>query len=93
MIVQPSIGTLDFANGIVNLNQFTPTALASGTTLSLYALPQSSDLVPSQNQLISIDLADSPIIVIDDRAQASAQFGFGGSTNAGAAIVTLPGTV
>lgn len=91
IIVQPSIGTIDFSNGIVSLMQFAPTALSVGTSIPLYALPQTSDLVPSQNQLLSIDLTDSYIVVIDDRASGTGQFGFGGSTNAGGTF-NLPGT-
>jgi hypothetical protein len=58
-----SIGTINYATGLMNLNSFLPTAY-SGSHLSIYADPLEKDVKALRNQILLI--AGATVTVVDD---------------------------
>ena len=61
-----SAGTIDYTNGVVNINAVKITAVsnvdgATSTQIRVTAIPSSSDVVPVRNQILEIDLVNSTI--------------------------------
>lgn len=91
-VVQPSIGTVDFGVGTVTLSNFAPTAFSNGgTTLTLYALPGTADIIPSFNQILVIDPADI-VVQVRDEATSPATTPAASATPA-SSLLRLPGTL
>jgi hypothetical protein len=90
VVVQPTIGTLTPAQGILQLQGFAPTALAHGLTIPIFAVPASSDVLSKQNQLILLDPNDVGLVLVDDAVSPGAAVG-GSSVTSGGATLTLPG--
>ena len=61
-----SAGTIDYTNGVVNINALKITAIsnvdgATSTQIRVTAIPSSSDIVPVRNQILEIDLVNSTV--------------------------------
>jgi hypothetical protein len=90
-VVQSSIGSIDYSTGTIQLTSFAPTAIKDNvSTIALYAIPASSDIHPTQNQLLVLDPADVTIVLHND-AVSSRTTAIGTGTNAGGSSLTLPG--
>lgn len=65
--VVQNLGTIDYAKGIIVLNDFRPTAFADGgVTLKITAVPAEVDILPLRGQIITIRESDITINLIDD---------------------------
>ena len=61
-----SAGTIDYTNGVVNINAVKITAVsnvdgATSTQIRVTAIPSSNDVVPVRNQILEIDLVNSTV--------------------------------
>ena len=61
-----SAGTIDYTNGVVNINALKITAIsnvdgATSTQIRVTAIPSSNDVVPVRNQILEIDLVNSTV--------------------------------
>ena len=61
-----SAGTVDYSNGVVNINALKITAVsdvdgATSTQIRVTAIPSSTDIVPVRNQILEIDLVNSTV--------------------------------
>ena len=61
-----SAGTIDYTNGVVNINAVKITAVsnvdgATSTQIRVTAIPNSNDIVPVRNQILEIDLVNSTV--------------------------------
>jgi len=74
-----NIGTIDYAQGIVKINSFRPTAYF-GSFISLYVSPKTEDVRAETNELLLF--SDTKITMIDERT----------STNFGVSTVTTQGS-
>ena len=77
-----SAGTIDYSNGIVNINAVKITAVsnvdgASSTQIRVTAIPNSNDVIPVRNQLLEIDIVNSTVTGVID---ATATTGVGYTT-------------
>ena len=75
-------GTIDYSNGIVNINAVKITAVsnvdgASSTQIRVTAIPNSNDVIPVRNQLLEIDIVNSTVTGVID---ATATTGVGYTT-------------
>ena len=81
-----SAGTIDYATGAIAVNALNISSISNirglaSTVVELTLTPNSNDIVPLRNQILSIDVANSSITVIVDTL-------VGGSSNAGIGYVT-----
>lgn len=67
IVVDPKIGTVDYANGIVTIRNLNITALADAY-FELTIKPQSNDVVSAYNQIAEIDKDNLVVNVIADKA-------------------------
>lgn len=66
-IVIKESGTIDYETGLVNIEDFIPLAINDGSTqISLTATPRSYDIIPSFNQIVSIDGNDVTVNMVDE---------------------------
>ena len=61
-----SAGSIDYANGVVNINALKITAISnvdgvSSISIRMTAIPSSNDIIPVRNQILEIDLVNSTI--------------------------------
>ena len=88
-------GTIDYSNGIVNINAVKITAVsnvdgATSTQIRVTAIPSSNDVVPVRNQLLEIDLVNS---TVTGQIDATATTGVGyTTTTSGTASTTSVNT-
>jgi hypothetical protein len=61
-IIQDNAGTVDYANGIININNLTTSYY--GNYISIYMKPRDKDIIVSQDKILLIDLADVNVNVI-----------------------------
>ena len=61
-IIQDNAGTVDYANGIININNLTTSYY--GNYISIYMNPMDKDIIVSQDKILLIDLADVNVNVI-----------------------------
>lgn len=65
-ILNSDIGTVDYNNGIITLNKFSPTAINSFTgTLSINIIPETTIISSSKNRLLTLDQNDSSAIKVN----------------------------
>ena len=81
-----SAGTIDYATGAIAVNALNISSISNirglaSTIVELTVTPNSNDIVPLRNQILSIDVANSSITVEVDTL-------VGGSSNAGIGYVT-----
>lgn len=66
-IVIKEAGTIDYDSGLVNIEDFIPLAINDGSTqISLTVTPRSYDIIPSFNQIVSIDGNDVTVNMVDE---------------------------
>lgn len=70
VIVNPSIGTIDYAKGRVALNSFNainviPNSIYANNVVTFNAIPESDIITPLRNRILSIDSNDPKSIIID----------------------------
>ena len=75
-------GTIDYSNGIVNINAVKITAVSNvdgvtSTQIRVTAIPNSNDVIPVRNQLLEIDIVNSTVTGVID---ATATTGVGYTT-------------
>ena len=63
-IVYPSIGTIDYINGKILLQSFSPTSY-NGSTLDFTVIPQSSDVKPLREQVVLISESNISLTMND----------------------------
>jgi hypothetical protein len=61
-IIQDNAGTVDYANGIININNLTTSYY--GNYITIYMKPMGKDIIVSQDKILLIDLADVNVNVI-----------------------------
>lgn len=67
IIVNDTIGTYDKDSGTVNLSSFMPTGATNvDGSIELYATPESYDIIPLRDQIITVLEADINVSVTDD---------------------------
>lgn len=81
-ILENDIGDVEEASGKITLNGFAPTAII-GTYIEITASPDSNDLAPKRNELLSI-------LVDDARIQGEVDTMVTGGTSAGIDYTTTP---
>ena len=77
-----SAGTIDYTNGVVNINAVKITAISnidgqSSVSIRVTAIPNSNDIIPVRNQILEIDLVNS---TISGQIDATATTGVGYTT-------------
>lgn len=65
VIVEPKIGTIDYANGIINIKNLNITAI-EGSVLEFSIKPQSNDVVSAYTQIAQIDTSRITVTAIPD---------------------------
>ena len=61
-IIKDKIGTIDYVNGIVKINNLTTSYYENH--ISIYVHPMNKDIIVSKDKIIIIDLADVTVNVI-----------------------------
>ena len=61
-----NVGSFTYANGQVTLTSFSPTALDSANTFSLTIVPESNDITPIRDQLLSANTSEITITTESD---------------------------
>jgi len=62
-----NVGTVNYSTGVVVLEDFVPFSINNGlSTISVTVKPNARDLIPSFNQIITIDPSDITITMVDD---------------------------
>ena len=90
-----SAGTIDYANGVVNINALKITAVSnvddvSSISIRMTAIPSSNDIVPVRNQILEIDITNS---TVTGQIDATATTGVGyTTTTSGTASTTSVNT-
>ena len=64
-VVFKSVGTINYEKGIINLQDFAPTALIGTTRLRIYAAPNIKDIYSQRNNLIFVDKLDENSLSIN----------------------------
>lgn len=65
--VNRTAGTVDYTTGKISLENFNPTAIADGTTkISVTAVPKNTNILSSENTILSILDTDLTITMVDD---------------------------
>ncbi len=71
VLVSANAGTVDYNTGTVVLTDFVPTAVASGGVISITVQPLEQDIVPGNNQLVTIKESDVSIVMSDDASAST----------------------
>ena len=67
-------GTIDYDTGNMNLENFIPITINDGSTsISVTVQPRVDDVIPSFNQIISIDSSDVTVTLVDDTLLTSTE--------------------
>ena len=67
-------GTIDYNTGNVNLENFIPITINDGSpSINITVLPRVDDVIPSFNQIISIDSSDVTVTLVDDTLLTSTE--------------------
>lgn len=75
VIVNPNIGTVDYANGVINIKNLNITALADAY-FEIIIKPQSNDVVSAYTQIAQIDTANLNVnIILDNTANGDLRAG------------------
>ena len=88
-------GTIDYANGVVNINAVKITGISnvdgqSSVSIRVTAIPSSNDIIPVRNQILEIDLVNS---TVTGQIDATATTGVGyTTTTSGTASTTSVNT-
>ena len=64
--VSANVGSVTYANGQVKLTSFAPTALDSANTFSLTIVPESNDITPIRDQLLTANTSEITITTESD---------------------------
>lgn len=72
VVVDQNVGTIDYTTGKIVLTSFAVGAIADGgSTIEIFAVPLEQDLVPVRNQILTYELADITITMVDDNEVVS----------------------
>lgn len=71
VLVSGNAGTIDYNTGTVVLTSFAPTAVSSGGIISITVQPLEQDIVPGNNQLVTIKESDVSITMLDDASAST----------------------
>jgi len=75
VIVNPKIGTVDYANGVINIKNLNITALAE-PYFEIIIKPQSNDVVSAYTQVAQIDVANLNVnVILDNTANGDLRAG------------------
>lgn len=74
VLVSANAGTVDYKNGTINIVEFQPTNVVGGI-LSITVVPLDQDIVPDNNQLITIVDSDIILNMFDDASQLTGTIG------------------
>ena len=69
VFINSSIGTVDYANGIVNIKNLNITSLKSGA-FEFYIIPDSYDVVSALNQIVEVDRANLVVNIVADKSSS-----------------------
>jgi hypothetical protein len=70
VVVKSDAGTVNYNNGKIILNNFGPTAY-DGSNLKITVKPNSKDIIPVREQIVSIERGDVTIHMNDDAASGT----------------------
>ena len=68
-LIQNSIGTVDYTNGLINLSTFAPTAI-TGNTVNITITPASNDISPVRDQILIISNNDVTVTATSDSTES-----------------------
>jgi hypothetical protein len=68
LYVEKNLGTVDYSDGILEINDFAPTAY-EGSTVNINALPDRLDIVPQREQILIMDHNNTSIGVVGELAE------------------------
>jgi hypothetical protein len=72
VILDPNIGTIDYANGIINLNNFNPYQVDNDLgQYTITATPSTSIVSSTYNRILSIDAFDPNAIIVNVKTKTS----------------------
>ena len=80
-LIQNSIGTVDYTNGLINLSTFAPTAI-TGNTVNITITPASNDVSPVRDQILIISNNDVTVTATSDSTESIGSVITVGSTTA-----------
>ena len=79
ILVSDNAGTVNYITGKIILTNFLPDSVGVGGILSIYASPESNDVVAKRNQLITIKESDIKVRLSDDASSSQSTIASAGS--------------
>lgn len=63
-VVKAIAGSVDYVNGIIKINSFTPSAFIDPVGIKIWVNPISNDVIPTTNNILIIDPLDVAVIMV-----------------------------